>query len=221
MRARILLATLLIAGLAPTAVASDKIRVVAEGGIGDEWALAPGERLAAPGYPAQYAADADDVCVAVGYLVHPDGHTSDFALLKSWSSGEESRSRTDYWRAFAASASQAVGQWRFVPRPEVKAPRPVYTVATFAFGASNPAVIRTHCDIPNLQVRLMELRGNSRASRMMQRGIYSELDIDPAFEARARRMAQMQREAVMEAVGPLEQANPYPSRVDQASDSPN
>jgi hypothetical protein len=198
MRTRILPLALLVAAMAlpAAAAAADHIRVVAEGTIGDEWTLAPGEQLAAPLYPAEYAANPDQVCVAIGYLLGPDGRPSDFALLKSWTSGDNSRSRTDYWRAFSQAASRALAQWHLVPRPGVKSPRPTYTIATFMFGPAASAGTREHCAIANLQTRLLELQYDSRANRLMSRGVFSRLEIDPDLKERFRLSRINAREAV-------------------------
>lgn len=195
MRMRILPLALLATAMAMPATAADHIRIVGEGGVGDEWTLASGERLATPTYPAEYASDPEQVCVAIGYLLGPDGHTSDFALLKSWTSGRNTRSRTDYWRAFAGSASQALAQWHFVPKPGVKSPRPTYTVATFMFGPPAATGIREHCAIASLQTRLLELQYDSRANRLMSRGIFSRLEIDPDLRERFRLSRLDRREA--------------------------
>ena len=67
--------------------AADDTRVANEGTIGDKWALADGATLATPAYPPAMAARGDDVCLALGYLINPDGSTSDFAVLRQWNSG--------------------------------------------------------------------------------------------------------------------------------------
>ena len=54
MRTRTLL-SLILATLAWPAMASERIRIVNEGGIQDEWTLPPGAKLAVPGYPAEHA----------------------------------------------------------------------------------------------------------------------------------------------------------------------
>lgn len=203
MRTRILWSAVL-AALALPAMAAQQIRIVEEGGIRDEWTLPPGATLAAPGYPAEYAAGADEVCVAIGYLINPDGHTSDFALLKSWSSQDNSRARGDYWEAFAGAASGALAQWRFVPRAEVASPRPVYTVATFMFGPTASTATRERCALADVSTRLLELRYNDRAGRLMSsRSIFSRLAIDPTLEERFRRQVIGQRESREVGMPPL------------------
>ena len=170
---------LMLAVLCAPACAADLIRVVNEGGIRDEWTLAPGYPLALPGYPAEHAASQAEACVAVGYLVNPDGTTSDFALLKSWTSAPvPSRSQQEYWAAFAHAAAQALSQWRFQPRAEVRAPRPVYTVATLLFAASSPQ-LRARCAIPDLATRLLELRQDQSVRRRMEAGLFDRLELDP------------------------------------------
>ena len=187
----------LLAALAATtfqAAASDRIRIADEGSIRDQWTLASGTQLAAPAYPAEYAAEPEQVCVAIGYLLGADGHTSDFALLKSWSSGDQSGANTRFWGAFAGAASQALAQWHFTPKEGVGTPSPVYTVATFVFGPPGATGVRERCAVGNLTNRLLELRYDDRAGRRMSRGIFSRLDIDPNVEERFRQARLMRHE---------------------------
>lgn len=163
----------------------EKIAIVSEGGIRDAWTLAPGAGLPVPAYPKAYEASGAEVCVAVGYLLNADGTTSDFALLKSWSSDEPKSGRDDYWATFAGDASNALARWTFTPRPEVSAAKPVYTVATFLFGARNAGELRSRCAIPNLITRLVELRYDPKAGRKMAfTRIFDRLDIDPSMVTR-------------------------------------
>ena len=182
-----------VAALALPVAAADRIPVVDEGAIGDRWNAVPGT-LFAPAYPEAYAAGKEQVCVVIGYLLNADGHTSDFALLKSWSSGSNARSRTGFWEAFAGDASRALSMWKFAAKPGVASPRPVYTAATFVFGPGSPGETKAHCAIPDLAERLAELRYDTRASRLMAGGIFSRLDIDPAIEQRLRQRQITQRE---------------------------
>ncbi|MFT3761177.1 MAG: hypothetical protein QM761_00910 [Pseudoxanthomonas sp.] len=187
---------LLLAAMAITvlpAAAADKIPIANEGAISNRWAPVPGT-LFTPAYPDAYAKDPEQVCVAVGYLINADGHTSDFSLLKSWSSGSDSRSRMKFWQTFAGDASQALALWQFAPAPGVAVPKPVYTVATFVFGPGDAAATQGHCAISDLATRLVELRYNERAGRLMGRGIYGQLDIDPSLEERLRQQTLADRE---------------------------
>ncbi|MEO5963781.1 MAG: hypothetical protein ABIP87_10170 [Thermomonas sp.] len=178
---------LLIALSSHPAQAQEKVRIANEGDIRNAWMLPPGSKLPVPGYPAGYSDDQAEVCVAVGYLINPDGHTSDFALLKSWSAQEPSQGGDRYWGEFARGASAALSQWRFIPKPEVGVPRPVYTVATFVFASPNLLESSKRCAIPNLSQRIVELRQDSRASRRMSAsGVFDRLDLDPTLEARYR-----------------------------------
>lgn len=169
------------------AQSQDRIRVVNEGGIREAWTLPPGSRLPVPGYPDAFAERQSEVCVALGYLINPDGHTSDFALLKAWSAKEPRQDRDRYWRAFAEVASAALAQWRFAPKPDVAVPRPVYTVATFVFGSANVLESSKRCAIPNLRQRIADLNQDSRARRRMNANdIFDRLELDPTREARYR-----------------------------------
>lgn len=187
---------LVAAMLAGDADASEKIRIVNEGGIRDEWMLAPGAKLPVPAYPEAYAGNQAETCVAIGYLLNPDGTTSDFALLKAWGAAEPRKDRDTYWGVFAQHASNALAHWAFVPRPEVTSPRPVYTVATFLFASSSPVELRKRCAIPNLALRLVELRQDNKAKRRMAgNDLFDRLDIDPGLEQRYQEQARQQEQA--------------------------
>lgn len=190
MKAKIALGVCLL--LASSLVFSqERIRVVNEGGIADAWGLAAGTSLASPTYPAAYAGDQKEVCVAVGYLLHPDGTTSDFSLLKSWAEDPPRRGADAYWAAFATSASNALANWRFVPRPEVMNPRPVYSMATFLFGAKDADALHERCAVPDLAYRIFELQHERKAARRMAGNeLFSRLDIDT--EAQRRHQRDMQ-----------------------------
>jgi hypothetical protein len=187
--------TLMIAALAASAlpaIGADRIRIADEGKIGSEWSLVPATQLMPP-YPEAYAKDAEEVCLVVGYLVNADGTTSDFSLLKSWTSGSNSRTRKDFWTDFADMSSRALAQWRYAPTGASS--KPVYTAATFVFGKpANAAATKTHCEVSDLTTRMVELRYDPRSSRLMKRGIYPRLAIDPGVEERARLRTIAQRE---------------------------
>jgi hypothetical protein len=135
------------------AQAADRTRIVNEGGIRDQWMLADGVTLAGPGFPAAYKERGDQVCVAVAYAIRPDGTTTDFALLKQWSSAPDATATSGYFDAFAAAAAGALSQWKFKPRPEVTEAQRTVTVATMHFGgkdAADVAAIRSRCQITDL-----------------------------------------------------------------------
>ncbi|MUV12636.1 hypothetical protein [Noviluteimonas gilva] len=177
----LLLSAPLTLALAGSASAADGITVVNEGGIRDRWMLAPGVPLAVPQYPPQFARRHDTVCIGVGYLLKPDGTTSDFALLKGWTSAGNTEPESGYWQAFAESAGDALKQWRFQPRPEIAQAKPVYTVATFVFGGQ-PAQHRSKCAVPNLIARLRELKA-ARDRRTAAGDVLDDLDLN-AVDAR-------------------------------------
>ena len=158
------LAALALCVAAASASAADKtdVNVANEGGIRDKWMLAEGAKLAAPGYPAEFAADMRNVCMALGYKINPDGTTSDFQVLKQWNSATEDKEpQPGFWEAFAHAGAAAVGQWQFKPRPEVTAPEAVFTVATLNFQATRDiqaADLRAHCQIPDLAAHLKTVK---------------------------------------------------------------
>lgn len=142
--------------------AQERVRVVNEGGIRSDWTLAPGTQLSAPGYPGAFAKSGDDVCVAVGYRIQPDGSTSDFSLLKTWSSRSgEGEAVEGYWDAFSKAAVAALQQWKFAPRPEVGTPTKVDTVATMTFTglqSVDAATLRGKCKIEDLAAFLEQVK---------------------------------------------------------------
>ena len=146
---------------ASAAIAQDREVVANEGTIGDKWMLAEGTTgLPTPQYPADQAQRGDNVCVALGYQIDPDGSTSNFRVLQQWSSAGRGRDNVaGYWESFASAAADAVSQWKFQPRPGTK-PVPTVTVATLGFSGDPTAAaddIGGHCRIVNLNDRLAQL----------------------------------------------------------------
>ncbi len=171
-RTGMLIAVLGAVTASPLVNAQDAVRIANEGGIRDQWMLADGVTLAAPGYPADFAALGDNVCVAVGYRIKPDGSTSDYTLLRSWSSSTgEKEPVAGFWDAFSQASAAALTQWKFKPRPEFGSPRPVDTVATMTFmgkTAEDAAGLRSRCSVQDLRATLQKSRAQN-AKRDMNR----------------------------------------------------
>jgi len=154
---RILVASVLASCMA-TAGAVEHVKVVPEGGLAQNWIVMPGTALAAPGYPGEFANRGDDVCVAVGYRVQPDGTTSDYLTMRNWSSSKRYREPAPgYWDAYSQAAAAALSQWRFAPKA-ADSNAAVDTVAVMTFRGQSST--RTHdelrgkCEIPNLAARM-------------------------------------------------------------------
>jgi hypothetical protein len=148
-------------------------RIANEGTIGDKWMLDDGVKLATPEYPAAFADEGADVCVAIGYRIRPDGTTGDMAVLKQWNSEKgEAEPQAGFWQAFAESGASALGQWRFKPRPEVGSPRPTYTVATMSFkgskGSSDPN-FSSHCRITDLAAVVQQRKSDAYSRRSREK----------------------------------------------------
>ncbi len=149
------------------AAAGERYRIANEGTIGKDWALADGIKLTVPGYPAALAERGDNVCVALGYAINPDGTTSDFTVLKSWSSGVNTGNKepaNGYWDAFAQASANAVSQWRFKSREPGVTPRATYTVVTVSFSgkqAMDAASLRSQCAIGDLASVMQEQRASA------------------------------------------------------------
>lgn len=163
---------MLVAGIAfacGAAATNPAPRTVDEGKLGLTHDLAEGTPLVAPGYPAAYADRGDDVCIALGYTVQPDGSTGDFQLLQAWGSNlARMETQGRYLDAFVNAAAHAVSQWRFVPKGEAS---PVRTVATLTFnGAGSGEDVASRCRIDDLAAHY-RFRENSRVAvqREMER----------------------------------------------------
>lgn len=158
-RSSMLGALVLASGMA-SAAGVESVKVVPEGGLAQNWIVMPGTALAAPGYPGEFADRGDDVCVAVGYRVQPDGTTSDYMTMSNWSSRSRYREPAPgYWDAYSRAAAAALSQWRFAPKTEGAADsEAVDTVAVMTFRGQSST--RTHddlrgkCEVPNLAARM-------------------------------------------------------------------
>lgn len=138
---------------------AQSVRVVNEGGIADVWMLADGVELAAPGYPAAFAARGGSSCIAMGYRVNSNGTTSDFTVLSAWHDGTGAREpEAGFWEAFSRAGADALSQWRFQPRPHVANPSGVDTVATFTFvgeqGTRSLVSLRAKCNVADLKTAI-------------------------------------------------------------------
>lgn len=180
---------LLFAG---TALAADGPKnIVDEGQLGNTHALAAGTQLAAPGYPGAYADSGDDVCIALGYTVKPDGTTGDFRLLRAWSSHRANAEKSErYLDTFASAAADAVSQWRFEPKAGTT--EAVSTVATLTFtgGKAVTQGLATRCRISDLAAHYDRLEnGRIPVRRIMERArdgqIASNIRHAEAFAKRA------------------------------------
>ena len=153
---------IMLMGGSAAVAAQSSVRVANEGVIRDKWMLADGVTLSAPGYPASFATSGDNVCVAMGYRINPDGTTGEFTMLRGWNSragGKEPE--PGFWDAFSRVSAGALAQWRFKPRPEAGVPRAVDTVATMTFvgkHAQDPVALRAQCKVKDLAAALNEAK---------------------------------------------------------------
>lgn len=154
--------------LAFAATADDRTRIVNEGGIRDQWTLADGVTLAVPGYPAEFEERGDNVCMAIGYAIDPKtGDTSEFTVLKQWSSGGKDPAE-GYWAAYAQAGAGALAQWKFKPLPEVASPKRTVTVATMTFNGKkqmDPVALRAKCAISDLAATLQKANNDNLKDR--------------------------------------------------------
>ena len=168
-------ALLAISTLAASVSATDKYKIVNEGGIREDWAAADGAKFNAPGYPAAFASRGDDVCLAMGYAIKADGTTGDFSIIKAWSNSRgEDEPIEGSLEAFSQAGAGALSQWKFKPRV-INAAVPTYTVATLIFqgkGLVPVAELRGRCAIGDLKAAIRDMK----ADRFMASGEKHELD---------------------------------------------
>lgn len=168
----ILFATSLLFAAVTVHAANSPKNIVDEGQLGKTHTLAAGTQLAAPGYPAAYADSGDDVCIALGYTVKPDGTTGDFRFLQAWSSDRASAETSGrYLDTFASAAANAVSQWRFEPRDGM-ASGPVSTVATLVFRGGRGATpdLSDRCRVTDLAAHYNRLENGRTPVRRIIEG---------------------------------------------------
>lgn len=154
--------------------AENSERIANEGTIGNKWALADGVKLASAEYPAHMASRGDNVCIALSYLINPNGSTSDFSVVKQWNSESgENEPAAGFWQAFAQAGADAVAQWKFKPKAGVGAAVPTRTVATLGFTGNegvDPAQLRSHCKVTDLATQLTTRpRRNDNVNQQLDR----------------------------------------------------
>src|SRR5207342_25269 len=98
------------------------------------WQRAPGVPQVLAPYPAEASPNLG-ACVGLGFVIGEDGRTSDPIQLKSWMAPGEGNGAPGPARMepFLRASAAALSLWRFVPAKG--RPRPIFTAATFVFGA--------------------------------------------------------------------------------------
>lgn len=148
---------------------------VSESSVGSYWL--PKGTVAVPGIPAGVPDPTEQVCVSLGYQIKADGSTSDFTLLRSWSS-KHPRGLPDgeVYGLYSRMAVAATMQRQYAPAPAMSGkPVAIFTASTYAFGAppADADGVRGRCRIDNLadfmkqaQEDAYRRRGNLNKGRM-------------------------------------------------------
>ena len=187
------LALLLLA--MPPAFAAE-LEIVNEGGIGRDWAAAPGSSFAAPGYPAEMLERRAHVCLNLAYTLREEGIPVEFELLKSWSRDEFNVPLSDgELDGFVQSAAMALAQWRFVPKQSGKRIKPTRTSATLVFRGNaglSTADVAANCKVPDLAAHIET--GDAEAARERTvRQILQRTELQQARERQAQLLAEQAR----------------------------
>lgn len=148
--------------LASATAMAGSVTIVSEQDVVRNWSRAPNVKMVVAGYPSPVAQPPPDVCVNLGYMIKPDGSTSDFTQMKFWSSDPTQTASSASLEPFVQSAAAAVSMWKFVPaKGKAKA---VYTSATFAFDGSKKlgaGQIEDNCRIADLKDFVMKAKEES------------------------------------------------------------
>ena len=150
---------LVLSALAATVAHGVPITIVSEQDLAQSWLHAPGVTLVTAGYPKTADGQSRDVCVNLGFLIGPDGSTSNFTQMKAWTSDRSAAKSGADLQPYVQTAAAAVSAWKFVPAKGK--PRSVYTSATFAFAGSkalSPEQIQQNCRIEHLKAFVMQAR---------------------------------------------------------------
>ena len=161
LRIAALAATLVLA----TPASAGRVSIVSEAELGKSWSLTPETAVFVAGYPAAAADKAQDVCVNLGFKINPDGSTSDYTLMKAWSSGTSDAAALDKLsEPFVQNAAAVVQRWKFVPADK---PRAVYTSATMAFRGSQASAeeVQSHCRIADLATFVADAAARSKGRK--------------------------------------------------------
>lgn len=151
------------------AVAAKPPVIVQEGKLGQDWKVADGVQLAAPGYPSSGQEKAN-VCINLGYAVDEDGSVKDMVVLKSWGEGADGMPIPEEGiKPFAQASALAVSSWRFAPKGHVTDPARTVTSTTLAFvNGKSQGEVRGHCAIEDLAVFLDENKAKFKRGESMR-----------------------------------------------------
>lgn len=148
-------------GATTVCLAAFPVKIVDEGRLAQN-GITSDSSFAAPGFPASLASRGDNVCVTIGYKIQSDGSTTDFGVLKSWSSSsDDKRPQGGYWEDVINVTGSAVSQWKFRKADGGKL-APLYTAATFSFRGNDPmepSQLRAKCLITDLTAYVQEIKG--------------------------------------------------------------
>jgi hypothetical protein len=158
---------LIACGIAGVAFATTTPAIISEGGANAFWRQVSPD--AAPAYPAAAPDKSEDVCVSVGYVIKSDGTTSDFAMLRSWSSKHaKGVPSNDAYAGFAQGAVATLMQRRYAPAQASAAGAvvtPVFTASSFAYSLRPDAdlqAVRAHCVVEDLPGFVAKVQNNAR-----------------------------------------------------------
>lgn len=147
--------------VATAAFAAYPVKIIDEGRLAQN-GITSDSKFTPPGFPASLAAKGDSVCITLGYKIQADGTTTDFGVLKSWSSAsEDKRPEGSYWEDVMNVTGTAVSEWKF-RKADGDNLVPVYTAATFSFRGTDqmePSQLRAKCLITDLTAHVQEIKG--------------------------------------------------------------
>jgi len=121
----------LAATVGMTAFASS-MRIVNQEDVGGDWQPAGGKGLVKAGYPA--GDKSRDICINIGYQISKDGSTSNFSVIRAWSSeNPDTDASADALTPFVQAAAATVSLWKFEPTATAAANREMYSSVAVPF----------------------------------------------------------------------------------------
>lgn len=143
---------------AGVAFAGGKRLFVNEADLGQHWVATYAPNVAP--YPTEIADRSRDVCVSIGYQIDKNGKQGGYVVLRGWYSDKpDVDSNVD--DAFVQMAAGLISMWKFAPSPQGPAKRALFTSSSIIFVGnkkSDPAAIRSHCQIADLDAHIASMQ---------------------------------------------------------------
>lgn len=147
---------------------AQRVIIVSEQDVAKSWSVSPETAGFVAAYPAAVPDKSQDVCVNLGFMINADGSTSNYTLVKAWSSATaDDQAVLRVTEPFVQNVAAVVQRRKFVPAAK---PRMVYTSVTMAFrgGQAGAEEIRAHCLVADLEKFVADAARTKRQRQAQQ-----------------------------------------------------